>query len=523
MTEKTMSDFYDYICLHYRHRPALICDQTRYSFGDIELNGRKLANAISELGIRAGDNIAVLMPNCPEIVFIDYACSKLGIITTPLAAYLKADDILYILQDTQAKTVIYHESFQECITEVRKKLSDDNRLFICDAEDLSNSSEKMTLKQLFSRGSQNEPECQVKPDDIYLIIYSGGTTGKPKGIVHSHRTWTETLVIIMMEMDVARKEIFVAVTPLTHGARTFMFPVLMLGGSCVIRRQFQPKDFLKTVENEKGTTTFMVPTMINSLLKFPELDNYDISSLRNILYGAAPISPDLLKEAIRRFGQILTQAYGQTESPTAISFLSKDDHVIDGDERDEQRLASCGRPSILLDVKLVDDDGNEVQDGDAGEIIVKSPNNMVGYLNNPELTQKTVIDGWVYTGDIAKKDEEGYLYIFDRKKDMIVSGGFNVFPTEIENTLLQHSKVRSVAVIGVPDDKWGEAVKAVVVLEEGQSVLEDELIAFCKEKKGSIQAPKSIDFVESIPYTPLGKIDKGEIRKRYWEGMDRKI
>jgi fatty-acyl-CoA synthase len=263
--------------------------------------------------------------------------------------------------------------------------------------------------------------------------------------------------------------------------------------------------------------------MLYALLDHPDLKKYDTTSLRNIIYGAAPISPERLKEAVGTFGPVFTQLYGQAEAPMALAVLPRQEHIVDGDEKQLARLASCGRPTLLTKLELLDDTGKQVPMGHPGEIVVKTPNIMLGYLNQPDLTAETVKEGWVHTGDIARQDDQGYLYIVDRKKDMIVSGGFNVFPREIEDVLREHPGVATCAVVGVPDPKWGEAVKAVVVTETGQSVTEEELIRFCRERKGSILSPKTVDFVDSIPLTPLGKPNKKVIREQYWKGRDRRV
>jgi acyl-CoA synthetase (AMP-forming)/AMP-acid ligase II len=482
-----------------------------------------LADSFRKQGFKNGDRVAILMPNCPEVMFLDYAATKVGLVCTPLAAYLQLKDVVYILEDTGAQTIIYSNTFKEMVANAKAKVPAIQRV-ICSSDDPDSLPEgELHLETLMEEGHVTGAPADIKPDDLYIIIYSGGTTGVPKGIVHTHRTWAETMVITAMEMGTERNEVFLATTPLTHGARVYIIPVLLRGGSVVIQQGFDLKRWLETVEKEKVNSTFVVPAMILVLLGYPELKDYDTSSLSNVIYGAAPIAPEKLKEAVRTFGPVFTQSYGQTEVPVAISILSREDHVLDGTELDEQRFASCGRPSLLMEVRLVGEDGKQVPPGEPGEIVVRSPNTMVGYLNKPEITAQTLKDGWLHTGDIARQDEYGYLYLVDRKKDMIVSGGFNVYPKEVEDTLSEHPAVAAVAVIGVPHEKWGESVKAVVVKKPGMDVTEEELIAFCKEKRGSVMSPKTVDFVEEILKTPLGKPDKKNIRKPYWEGQDRQI
>ena len=302
-----------------------------------------------------------------------------------------------------------------------------------------------------------------------------------------------------------------------------MLPVFLRKGRCVIVDHFDPKLFLDTVQKEKVTATFIVPTMIYVLLDYPELKKYDVSSLRNIIYGASAIAPERLKQALATFGPVMTQLFGQTEAPMMISALSREEHVVDDPVRERQIHSSAGRPTFHAEVRLVDDDGKEVKRGEPGEVSVRCPNMMHGYFKNPEVTAETIKNGWLHTGDIARQDEEGFLYIVDRKKDMIVSGGFNIFPREIEDVLFEHPAVKGAAVIGVPHEKWGEEVKAIVVLHEGKSATGEELIKFVKERKGSLMAPKTVEFWDAIPLTNLGKLDKKAMRTKYWAGKDRMV
>ncbi|MCP4984225.1 MAG: AMP-binding protein, partial [Gammaproteobacteria bacterium] len=251
------------------------------------------------------------------------------------------------------------------------------------------------------------------------------------------------------------------------------------------------------------------------LLDHASLDKYDLSSLRNIIYGAAAIAPERLKQAMQSFGPVMTQLFGQTEAPMALSALSREQHIVSDPKREKQIFSSAGRPTVHTELRLLDDDGNQVLQGEAGEIVVRCANMMSGYLKNPEATAETIRDGWLHTGDIAVQDEEGFIYIVDRKKDMIISGGFNIYPREIEDVLHEHPAVKGTAVVGVPHEKWGEEVRAIVQLHDGAAVDEAELISFVKERKGSLVAPKCVEFWDEIPLTNLGKIDKKEIRARF--------
>jgi fatty-acyl-CoA synthase len=277
------------------------------------------------------------------------------------------------------------------------------------------------------------------------------------------------------------------------------------------------------VEKVKVTSTFIVPTMIYVLLDTPDLKKYDLGSLRNIIYGASAIAPARLAQAVDTLGPIFTQLFGQTETPMMISCLSRQEHVIADPEKRMRVYKSCGRPVMTADVRIIGEDGREVPRGESGDIVCRTINMMTGYLKKPEETAEALRDGWLWTGDVGKFDEEGYLYIVDRSKDMIVSGGFNIFPREIEDVLHEHPAVKSAAVIGVPHEKWGELVKAVVVLHEGKTATEEDLIRFVKDRKGSLVTPKSVEFWDAIPLTNLGKIDKKKMRERYWAGAERRV
>jgi fatty-acyl-CoA synthase len=323
----------------------------------------------------------------------------------------------------------------------------------------------------------------------------------------------------MAEWDWPEETRFLIATPLSHAGAAFFVPTLLRGGSIVVLPHFDPEKVLETIEKYRITATMLVPTMIYVLLDHPKFGEYDLSSLETIFYGASAMSPARLKEGIEKLGPVFFQFYGQAECAMSITVLRRSEH----DPDDPARLASCGRPVPWLRVALLDDDLNEVPQGEPGEICVQGPLVMSGYLNKPEQTAETLRGGWLHTGDVARADKDGYLTIVDRKKDMIVTGGFNVFPREVEDVISAHPGVAAVAVVGVPDDKWGEAVKAVVVRRPGAEVDPAELIAAVKEKKGSVQAPKSVDFVDAIPLSPLGKPDKKTLRARYWEGAERGV
>ena len=338
--------------------------------------------------------------------------------------------------------------------------------------------------------------------------------------MHSHRVQVTMVMTELAEWDWPQETRLLAMTPITHAAGAMIVAVLTRGGTFVMAKGFEPQRFFDLVERHRITCTFLVPTMVYVLLDHPGVKQADLSSLELVIYGASPMAPARLVEGMKRFGPVFMQLYGQSEAPNCVTVLHRHEH---DPENHPERLASCGTAVGSSLVRLLDDDGHEVPAGEVGEICVRGPLVMLGYWNKPEETAKALRHGWLYTGDLARQDADGFLYIVDRSKDLIISGGFNVFPREVEDVLTQHPAVAAAAVIGVPDAKWGEAVKAVVVLKAGATVPPEELMARVREAKGPVQAPKSVDFVDALPVTGLGKPDKKALRAKYWAGQQRGV
>jgi len=523
MISMTIGGYYDRCVEFFGDRVALTFNDQSCTYREMGEKANCFLNALQQLGLTKGDRIAFLMANCPEYVFCEYAVAKSGCIRVPLAVLLSSNDHTYMMNQAECSTLIYHERMAERVKEMIPRL-ETVKTFICVTRDPSTLMEgHLDFNSLVQNQTPKIQPVRIDPEDLVGIYYTGGTTGKPKGVMLSHRAWVYTVLIEMLEFGFGWEETFLFPTPLTHAGGCLMLPVLLRGGRCVIIDHFDPGLFLETVEKEKVTMSFLVPTMIYVLLDYPDLNKYDLRSLRNVIYGASAIAPERLKQAINTFGPIFTQLFGQTEAPMTISALSKEEHVVADPEREMKIFSSAGRPCFHAEIKLLDEQGQEVQRGKSGEVVVRCSNMMHGYFKNPQATSETIQEGWLYTGDIAKQDEEGFLYIVDRKKDMIVSGGFNIFPREIEDVLFEHPSVKGAAAIGVPHEKWGEEVKAIVVLHEGHSVTSEELIRFVKERKGSLMAPKTIEFWDAIPLTNLGKVDKKAIRARFWEGKARLV
>jgi fatty-acyl-CoA synthase len=401
----------------------------------------------------------------------------------PLNAKLGAEDQEYILADSGARAVVHDAAYAERLTTFASGL--EFKLSVDAGAVLDGGQDFAALAAAQPDGAGAPP---VAPADLFGIYYTGGTTGQPKGVAHSHRTFTSALISELLELGLGERDVFAHVAPLTHASGGFVLPVWMRGGSNVVLGGFDPAKLLETIEREKVTATLLVPTMLYVLLDHPAMSGADVSSLQTVVYGAAPMGQERLLQGLDRFGPVFAQLYGQTEAPNQLTVLRKDDH-----------------------------------DGEPGEIIARGPHIMLGYWNRPEETAASLRDGWLCTGDVARADERGFLYIVDRKKDMIISGGFNVYPKDVEAALFAHPAVRDACVIGVPDDKWGEAVKAVVVVDPSVPVDAAELQKWVKERKGAVNSPKSVDFVDAIPLTAVGKHDKPTLRAQYWGGRTRAV
>lgn len=464
--------------------------------------------AFEELGIRPGTRVGLLSKNRPEVMHAFNAASVGRLCIVPMHPMGSLDDYLYMMDDAGIEVLIYDPtSFDEQAAALKRGTPGLKHLLAFGPTRVGRDLEALAARYA--------PRPLVAPvvraDEVSRLSYSGGTTGKPKAIMTTNLSAWYTLVIMMAEWEWPAEIRHLVCAPLSHAGAAAFLPTLLRGGSLVVLPAFEPVAVLEAIERHRITSAIMVPTMIYALLGHPRFAEFDLSSLETIFYGASSISPTRLKEAIERIGPVFFQFYGQAEAPMTVTVLKKREH----DPSNLARLASCGRPVPWVGVALLDDRGREVPDGVPGEICVRGPLLMAGYLNKPQQTAEAFQGGWLHTGDVAVKDPDGFLRIVDRKKDMIVTGGFNVFPREVEDVLSSHPAVASAAVIGVADEKWGEAVKAVVVLRPNASVAAEELISLVREKKGAVQAPKSVDFIDSIPLSGLGKPDKKALRARY--------
>ncbi len=503
----------------YDDRPCLHLGDTIATYKEVREGTSRFVQALQSKGVGIGSRIAVLTGNRPEVLYNLCAMGIAGACGTTLHPMGSKDDQAYVMNDAEIETLVYDPAqFDVRAAELKEMVPSLKNLMALGDTDVGEDYIKLA--------DQFQPEKLVAPDvtpeDINAIVYTGGTTGNPKGVLQPYRAAATMTQAIMTEWDLPQDLRILIATPLSHAGAAFLVPTLLRGGTIFAPAYFAPDLVFDFIEEYKINATFMVPVMIYSLLDHPRAETVDMSSMEVFYYGASPMSPSRLIEGIEKWGQVFYQVYGQSEAPMTVAHLKREDHDINKPER----LSSCGRPSPWVILELLDDEGNPVAAGEPGEICVRSPMVMAGYHKLPEQTEETMAGGWLHTGDVGRFDEDGFLYIVDRTKDMIVTGGFNVFPKEVENVLSAHPAVAQVAVVGVPDARWGESVKAVVVLRPGVATddkLSQELMATVKEAKGSVQTPKSIDYVDAIPLTAVGKPDKKAIRAPFWAGQDRAV
>jgi acyl-CoA synthetase (AMP-forming)/AMP-acid ligase II len=498
--------FPDRHCLH---------DGTRgWTYRDVRAQTHRVANGLLAAGLKRGSKAAVYSPNHAAA----YACLlgivRAGVTWAPVNARNALEENLYILGNTDVEFLFYHSSFEASLARIREACPK-IRAFVC--LDLP------SFDEWLAQQGETAPDLPDDPDGVAFLATSGGTTGRPKGVQITNRNIETMNSIFWACMPVKSPPVHLMVAPMTHAAGVCSFPLLPYGGTNIFMGTADPGAILAAIETHNVTHIYVPPTLIYMLLAHPDVAKYDYSSLQHMVYASAPMSVDKLAEAIKVFGPVLTQTYGQAEACMICTFFSPADHVAALESNKRHRLASCGRASPLMRLEVMDDDGKILPHGERGEIVVRGGLVMLGYYNNEAATREASAFGWHHTGDIGVIDEDGFVYIVDRKKDMIISGGFNVFPSEVEQVLWSHPAVQDCAVIGVPDDKWGEAVKAVVELKPGAKATEDELIHLAKDKLGGVKAPKSVDFIAALPRSPVGKVLKKTLREPYWAGRERKI
>lgn len=490
------------------------------TFADFDERVRRLANGLKSLGLERGDRVGVLSQNSIEYMALYFACARAGFVTQPMNWRLSVPELVRIVENGEPKVFISQTQYRDTVAELQGKIDCVEHWLECGSDG------DQSYERLVESSSAEEPpdSADVGDDDPVFILYTGGTTGESKGALHSHRS----VYFGMLNQTVAERIVPTDVYMLT--GQMFHIPIVLamnyLAHGCpLVLMNFEAKLALELIQKHKVSAFLGVTTMLNWMMAVDGFEDYDLSSLRNVQYGGGPMPSRVIKAALDSLPCTLIQGYGQTEG-TTMCFLSQEDHlraVREGEHT--ERLTSCGREGFVTSVRVVDPEGNDVPtDGStAGEIIVRSEANMLGYFRRPDLTAETIRDGWMWTGDVATMDAERYVFIIDRAKDMIISGGENIYSVQVEEAISKHPDVLEAAVIGVPDDEWGESVKAFVVLKPNTEVTEQEIIDEARQHLASYQKPRSVEFLDMLPKAPTGKILKRELREPYWQEQDRNV
>jgi acyl-CoA synthetase (AMP-forming)/AMP-acid ligase II len=481
------------------------------SFAEFASRSRRLASALHGLGLKSQDRVAILAMNCPEYLEVYGSCEVAPYIAAPVNFRLAPPEIAWILKDAAPKVLIFESQYASVLAGLRAELPTIQQ-YVAIGDPVADWA--IAYEALLASGSDIGPPLAPHGTDVHSLMYTSGTTGRPKGVMITHEAMLALGEAWAMELGADLGSRILLAMPLFHiGARSQGYSVTLRGGTLVVQRSFDARVVAETVARERISQLHLAPTLMQQVLDLPDIERYDFSSLRTINYAAAPMPLTTLKRALRRFGPILINGYGQTEG-SGLS-LRKAYHRVTGSDEDLARLASVGQPIYDTAVKIVDEQDAQVAAGSVGEICLRSRQNMIGYWNNSVATIEALRDGWLHTGDLGRMDRDGFVYLVDRKKDMIISGGENIYSLEVEGALTAHPAVADVAVIGVPDVKWGEAVKAVVVLKPAASATAGELIAHCRGLIAGYKCPKSIEFAPVLPRLPSGKSNKVALRRQF--------
>ena len=503
-------------------RPAICYGDKEWTYAEANERINRLANALTSLGLKRGDHVAILQFNCPQSIESIFACFKAGLCAVPINFRLHPKEYSYIIDHSDSVAVVFGNDFGDPLYSLREEMPK-TKHYICLSQPHGSM---LDYEELIKDNSPQFEDVEVDRDDLAWLFYTSGTTGKPKGAMLTHGVLLAMTMNFYGDMSpLGPDDVILHAAPISHGSGLYALPNIGKAANNIILevRSFVPKVVCETIQKRKVTNMFAAPTMVKMLVTYPEIDKYDLSSLKCLNYGGGPMYVEDLKEAMKKLPNCLVQLYGQAESPMTISYLRKEEHVLEGTPEQIERLDSAGIPRTDVEVKIFDENDNEVPRGTMGEVVLRGEEVMLGYWKNPEATEETLRHGWLHTGDLGKMDERNYVYLLDRSKDMVISGGENVYPREIEEVILRHPAIHEVAVIGIPDERWGEALKAIVSLKPGMKISEDEIIDFCKQNLASYKKPKSVDFIGELPKNPYGKILKKDLREKYWKGQERRI
>ena len=509
----------------YPNDTALVDEETGKSLTYGEFNDRvnRLADGLLAMGFKKGDGVGVYSRNCLEMLEVFFACGKVGMVFQPMNWRFRPEEVTYGLNGGRPSVIVVHQEFGEIFTSIRDQCPHiKNVLGIGPGHGLGEDYEELLAD---SNAAEPEKWHEIHDDDTVFICFTSGTTGNPKGVMLTHKNIMTQVFNQDAVERVTHRDVFLLPGQMFHVAVLFPFPYLLYGGKVVIMN-FEARSVLEAIQKHRVTSMASIATMINYLIDVPDFDKYDVSTLRIMSYGGSPVSFTTLRRAMDKFPA--TQFYqilGQTEVSLISMILLPEDHFREPNEKQLRRLQGCGREAPLVDVRVVDEKDEDVpRDGQTvGEFIYRGDNVMKGYVNEPELTAETLRGGWCHSGDLGTWDEDSYCSVVDRRKDMIVSGGENIFSAAVEEAIYKHSAVKECAVIGVPHEVWGETVKAVVVLKQGKTATAEDIIQVCKENLASYMKPTSVDFLDELPKAPTGKPLKTALRERYWKGTARRV
>jgi acyl-CoA synthetase (AMP-forming)/AMP-acid ligase II len=515
---------HDYLDFYAREQPDIdfaVLGDRHITYGEAVAEANRLANAFVNVPLEKGDRVAILSKNSIEYPLLFYAASKAGVVPVPLNYRMASPEWVYMINDAQAKMLVASAAYVSVVDGFRSELKTVERFVAIDADGPEGWDD---YRRWVSGQPVTAPDRVVADDDDVYQMYTSGTTGHPKGAVLTQGAVTSQIAQFAVVYSGTPGERMLIVAPLYHAAAAITaFAAVGLGGCLYIQEDFNPLEVVRALSEERIVKATLVPAMIQACLVFvPNIGERRYDDLQRITYGASPIAEETLRRAVAAFKCEFVQAYGMTETTAVASYLLSADHERAMTDK-PNLLLSAGRPLVGTEVRVVDEDDNPVPNGTIGEIIARGPQLMRGYWNMPDESAEALRGGWLHTGDAGVLDDEGYIYVQDRVKDMIVSGGENVYPRVVEDVLFQHPAVADAAVIGVPDEQWGETVKALVVLRAEATATDEEIIEFCRDKLGGYERPRSVDFVNTLPRNPSGKVLKRQLREPYWAGHKRRV
>ena len=500
-------------------RASLVFEGKRRVYSETGERVNRLANALVKLGVKKDDRVAMLQVNCPEVVESYFATAKIGGIFVPLNFRAKVDELSYMVGNAEAKILFVGGRYLEVARTMLPDLPTVERYISLESRDV----EMLFYDDLVDESPADEVSADIADNDITILMYTAGTTGRPKGVPLRHDAFVSYVLGNVEPASPDIEERNLLTVPLYHVAGMQGVLAAIYGGrTLVMMRQFEVREWLETVQRERATRAMLVPTMLKTIIDHPDFAKYDLSSLQVITYGAASMPFEVISKAIKVMPWVkFINAFGQTETASTITALGPEDHVIEGSEEEKakkvKRLAqSIGRPLPDVEVKIVDQQGNELPPYEVGDIVARGPRIMTGYWHDEQKTKQAFTpDGWLITGDRGWKDEEGYIFLAGRSDDMIIRGGENISPEEVEDVLHSHPKIEEAAVIGIPDLEWGQQPRAIVVLKKGESATAEEIMEYCRSKLASFKRPRSVIFVDSLPRNPVGKVLRKALREQY--------